>query len=79
MQKEIATPLPNHAEGVHIINFAGIVYHQPQGLHIIKPQVRCTPARDEIQGRLAALDDIRMYISPQASYTFNDMPSLRLG
>ena len=24
-------------------------------------------------------DDIRMYISPQASYTFNDIPSLRLG
>ena len=48
-----------------------IVYHQVAGKY--------TLARDEIQGRLAALDDIRMYISPQASYTFNDMPSLRLG
>jgi len=26
--------------------------------YIIKPQARCTLARDEIQGRLAALDDI---------------------
>jgi len=27
-------------------------------LYIIKPQARCTLARDEIQGRLAALDDM---------------------
>ena len=31
------------------------VYHQPVGLDIIKPQVRCTLARDEIQGRNAPL------------------------
>ena len=48
-----------------------IVYHQTAG--------RSSPkGADEIQGRFAALDDIRMYVSPQASYTFNDMPSRRL-
>jgi len=49
------------------------VYHQHEVLYIIKPQARCTLARDEIQGRLAALDDMR-----RTSYV-NDMPSLRLG
>ena len=39
----------------------------------IKPQVRCTLARDEIQVRRAALDDIH-----HASRG-DDMPSLRLG
>ena len=35
------------------------VYHQPVGLDIIKPQGRYSPkGADEIQGRLAALDDI---------------------
>ncbi len=29
----------NHAEGVHIINSAGIVYHQHEVLYIINPQV----------------------------------------
>ena len=28
------------------------------GVYIIKPQGRCTLAHDEMQGRLAALDDI---------------------
>ena len=42
--------------------------------YIIKPQAKCTLSRDEIQPQRA--DDIRMYISPQASYTFNDMPLL---
>jgi len=42
-------------------------------LYIIKPQVRCTLARDDIQGRLAALDDMHRTSSG------DDMPSLRLG
>jgi len=42
-------------------------------LYIIKPQARCTLMRDEIQGRLAALDDMH-----HASRG-DDMPSLRLG
>ena len=29
---------PNHAEGVYIINSAGIVYNQHEVLYIIKPQ-----------------------------------------
>jgi len=41
------------------------VYHQAAG--------GCTLARDEIQGRQAALDDIRR------TSCANDMPSLRLG
>ena len=48
----------HHAEGVNIINSEGIAYHQHEVLYIIKPQGRCTLTRDEIQGRLAALDDI---------------------
>ena len=43
---------------MYIINSAGIAYHQHEVLYIIKPQARCTLKRDEIQGRLAALDDI---------------------
>ena len=39
-----------------------VLYHQPVGLDIIKPQARCTLARDEIQGRRAALDDINDYV-----------------
>jgi len=35
--------LPNHA--------VRRVYHQCEVLYVIKPQVRCTPARDEIQPR----------------------------
>ena len=42
-----------------------IVYHQAAGGY--------TLARDEIQGRLAALDDIRR------TSCVDDMPSLRLG
>ena len=34
--KEKQTPYRNHAAGVDIINSAGIVYHQPKGLYIIK-------------------------------------------
>ena len=64
---------PNHAEGVYIINSEGIVYHQCEALHIIKPQARYTLARDEIQGRLAALDDIHRTLCGDA------IPSLRLG
>jgi hypothetical protein len=41
-------------------------------LYIIKPQASCTLARDEMQGRLAALDDIH-----RASRG-DDMPSLWL-
>ena len=43
---------------MYIINFEEIAYHQHEVLYIIKPQVRCTLARDDIQGRRAALDDI---------------------
>ena len=64
---------PNHAEGVDIINSEGIAYHQHEVLYIIKPQERCTLARDDIQERLAALDDIRRTLCG------DDMPSLRLG
>jgi len=49
------------------------VYHQHEVLYIIKPQAKCTLARDEIQGRLAALDDIHRTLCG------DDMPSLRLG
>ncbi|MBE6630611.1 MAG: hypothetical protein E7624_07170 [Ruminococcaceae bacterium] len=48
-------------------------YHQCEALHIIKPQGKCTLTRDEIQGRRAALDDIRR------TSRGDDMPSLRLG
>ena len=52
------------------------VYHQCEALYIIKPQedARWRVMRYSPKGA----DDIRMYISPRASYTFNDMPSLRL-
>ena len=39
----------NQGEALYIINSEGIVYHQHEVLYIIKPQVRCTLARDEIQ------------------------------
>jgi len=58
---------------VNIINSEGIAYHQHEVLYIIKPQVRYTLTRDDIQGRLAALDDIRRTLRG------DDMPSLRLG
>ena len=57
------------------INGRAIVYHQHGVLYIIKSQ-RDTPS---VMIYTLKRDDIRMYISPQASYTFNDMPSLRLG
>jgi len=46
------------------------VYHQHEVLYIIKPQARCTPARDEIHG-------VAVMISSPAGA--DDMPSLRLG
>jgi len=46
------------------------VYHQPKGLDIIKPQGKCTLARDEIHGFAV------MISSPTGA---DDMPSLRLG
>jgi len=42
-----------------------IVYHQAAG--------KCTLSRDEIQGRLAALDDMHRTLCG------DDIPSLRLG
>jgi len=41
--------------------------------YCIKPQAKCTLARDEIQGRLAALDDMHR------TSCGDDIPSLRLG
>ncbi len=52
---------------------AGTVYHQHEVLYIIKPQVRCTLARDDMQGRRAALDDMHR------TSRGDDIPSLRLG
>ena len=57
MKSFFAFPRSNHAEGVYII----------------KPQAKYTPTRDDIQGRLAAPDDIRRTLC------VDDMPSLRLG
>ena len=54
-----------------------VVYHQHEVLYLIKPQ-EDTRWRVMIYSPKGT-DDIRMYISPQASYTFNDIPSLRLG
>ena len=50
-----------------------------EGLDIIKPQEDARYRVMRYKGGNAPLDDIRMYISPQASYTFNDIPILRLG
>ena len=58
-------------EALHIINSAGIVYH-PQLVAVYHQAAdRCTLKRDEIQGRLADLDDMH-----HASRG-DDMPSLR--
>ena len=57
-------------EVLHIINSAGIAYHQHEVLYIIKPQEKCTLARDEIHG-------VAVMISSPAGA--DDMPSLRLG
>ena len=46
---------PNHAEGVYISSDRRSVYHQHEVLYIIKPQGDARYPRDEIQGRLAAL------------------------
>ena len=67
------TQTKNHGIAVDIINSEVIAYHQHEVLYIIKPQARCTLARDEIQGRLAALDDIHRTLCG------DDIPSLRLG
>ena len=64
---------PNHAEGVYIINSVGIAYHQRLAVVYHQAAGKYTLARDEIQGRLADLDDIH-----HASRG-DDMPSLRLG
>ena len=60
------------------------VYHQCEALYIINTKCCISSSRREIHAKAwwdtaHRADDIRMYISPQASYTFNDMPSLRLG
>ena len=52
-------------------------YHQCGALYIIKPQENARGC--VMRYSPAGADDIRMYTSPQASYTFNDMPTLRLG
>jgi len=75
-------PLPKHLFTFSHLNHAirrvyhpqlVAVYHQHEVLYIIKAQKRYTLARDEIQGRLAALDDIHL------ASRGDDMPSLRLG
>ena len=48
-------------------------HNHSEGMYISKPQVKCTLARDEIQGRRVTLDDMH-----RTSYG-DDMPSLRLG
>ena len=70
IQELFAFSHPNHAEGVYMINSAGIAYNQHEVLYIIKPQARCTLARDEIHG-------VAVMISSPAGA--DDMPSLRLG
>ena len=71
MQEIGAALAPNHAEGVYIIRSLPAVYHQTEGLDIIKPQGDARYPRDEIQGRLAALDDMHR------TSRGDDMPSLR--
>ena len=73
----------NHAEGVYIINAKHCISSRQKreylafGEYIIKPQedTRWRVMRYSPRGA----DDIRMYISPQARYTFNDIPNLRFG
>ena len=43
--------LTHHANGVYIINFKEIVYHQHKVLHIIKSQREYTLTRDDIHLR----------------------------
>ena len=69
---DIRTDLLYHGSAVYIIKTQfcisptqSFVYHQAAG--------KCTLTRDEIQGRLAALDDIRR------TSCVNDIPSLWLG
>ena len=64
----------HHAEGVHIINDGVVAYHQPVGLHIIKPQGKYTLKRDDIQG--AALPPLD---DMHRTLCGDDIPSLRLG
>ena len=63
----------NQGEALYIIRSLSAVYHQCEALHLIKPQGKCTLTRDEIQGRLADLDDMHR------TSCGDDMPSLRLG
>ena len=64
---------PNHAEGVYIIrNLLRYIINAEHCISSSRRQDARVP-RDEIQGRLAALDDIH-----HASRG-DDMPSLRLG
>ena len=68
---DAADVLENHTEGVHIINFEEIAYHQNEVLYIIIAKAFYAHKRcDEIQGRLTALDDIH-----RTSYG-DDMPLL---
>ena len=62
-------------QGVSLVYYPQLVavYHQCKALYLIKPQKKCTLARDDMQGRLAALDDIHRTLCG------DDMPSLRLG
>ena len=55
----------NQGVALHIIRSLSAVYHHAAG--------RYTLARDEMQGRLAALDDMHRTLCG------DDMPSLRLG
>ena len=47
-----SNPRTNHGESRVYHPQLVAVYHQTEGLDIIKPQVRCTLARDEIQPRM---------------------------
>ena len=59
---------------LYIIRFEETAYHQNEVLYLIKPQGYTLRVMRYTYG-----DDIRMYTSPSARYTFNDIPSLRLG
>ena len=62
-------PEANQGKALYIINSIGIGYHQHEVLYIIKPQGKCTLARDEIQP-----EGLMRY-----TLTRDDMPSLWLG
>ena len=59
MQEIGAALAPNHAEGVYIIRSLPVVYHQTEGLDIIKPQEDPAPkGLMRYKGGLPPLDDI---------------------